>query len=111
MPDHAESLAAPASQDWTVKTADTIDNVVGLVRDKAVAPVTTITRGVVFGLLAGIVGLAVLVLLAIVIVRLGAAYLPFDPPARRVWVTELALGGIFCLGGLFVWRKRKPRTS
>jgi hypothetical protein len=111
MPDQVELRAAPATGDWTVRAADTVDNVVGIVRDKAVAPVTTITRWVVFGLLAAIVGLAVLVLLSIMLVRLGVVYLPFDPPARRVWITEAALGGIFCLGGLFLWRKRKPRTS
>ena len=111
MPDHAQLSTAPANGDWTVKAADTVDNVVGIVRDKAVVPVTTITRWVVFGLLAAIVGLAFLVLLSVMLVRLGVAYLPFEPVYRRVWVTEAILGGIFSLFGLLAWRMRKPRTS
>ena len=111
MSDHAQLQVAPANGDWTVKAADTVDAVVTVVRDKAVVPATTIARWIVFGLLAGVVGVALVVLFCILIVRLGAVYLPFEPLSRRVWVTQAILGGIFSLAGAFLWRKRKPRTA
>ena len=95
-----------ATSDWTVRTADTIDSVVGVVRDKAVVPVTTISRWVVYGLLAAIVGLMALVLLSAGVVR-GIDVATGD---GRVWIAHLITGGIFTLIGLFLWSKRAPRA-
>jgi hypothetical protein len=104
MPDQVQA-STRSNDDWAATTADTVERVVGVVRDR-VDTVRVVARWVVFGVLAAILGLVTLVLVAIIAVRLGAAYLPFDPQARRVWVTEAILGGIFTLVGLFVWRKR-----
>lgn len=94
-----------ATTDWTVKSADTVDAIVGLVRDKAVVPVTTAMRWIVYGLLAAIVGTMSLVLLAAGTVR----GLDVATGAGRVWIAHLITGGIFTLGGLFLWSKRAPR--
>jgi hypothetical protein len=101
----------PEPVDWTVRAADTIDGVVGTVRDRAVQPLTTLGRAVVFGLLAAIVATVTTVVLAAGVVRLGVVYLPFHPVARRVWVTEAGLGGIFVLLGLLAWSRRSKRTA
>lgn len=94
-----------AASDWTVKAADTIDAVVTVVHDKAVVPVTTIARWLVYGLLAAIVGMMALVLTAIALVRV----LDIVTGDGRVWIAHLITGGIFTLAGLFAWSKRSPR--
>ena len=95
-----------ATSDWTIKAANTIDAVVGVVHDKAVVPVTTIARWLVYGLLAAIVGTMALVLTAIAVVRV----LDVVTGDGRVWIAHLVTGGIFTLAGLFAWSKRAPRA-
>ncbi|MDQ6784899.1 MAG: hypothetical protein M3063_15980 [Actinomycetota bacterium] len=94
--------------DWTVEVVHRIDTVVGTIRQKTILPITKVARAVVFGLVAAVAGVLALALTCIVVVRISVAYLPFDPVARRVWVTYAVLGAIFLLGGAFAWRKRKP---
>ncbi len=87
--------------------ADTIERVVGGIRDKTAVPLTTVARALVFGLLAAVMGVAALAFVAIGLVRAVDAYLPED-----VWAAHLLVGGIFTLLGGFLLRKasadRKP---
>jgi hypothetical protein len=100
-----------AEHDWTAELADRIESVVGMVREKTTVPVTKIARAVVFGLLIATLGAVALVLSVVALVRFVDVYLPFDPYARRVWVTYAVLGAIFLLAGAFCWAKRTPRKS
>ncbi|MDQ3757228.1 MAG: hypothetical protein M3394_05210 [Actinomycetota bacterium] len=90
-----------AAPDWTVQAADTVEKVVGAVRDKTTVPLTTIARALVYGLLAAFLGVATLVLLAIAAVRAIVVV----TPGERAWVAHAAVGGIFTLAGLFLLRK------
>jgi vacuolar-type H+-ATPase subunit I/STV1 len=93
---------APPPSDWATQVADTIDHFVGLVRDKTTQPVVTVTRAIVFGLLAVILGIAALVLVAITFVRV----LTFLPGG--VWVAHLITGLLFLLVGIIAMVKRHP---
>jgi hypothetical protein len=84
------------------RALDTIDTVVATVNDKAIRPVIVAARAVVFGVIIGVVAVAVLVLLSVGFIRLTTDYL-FH---YRVWVAYLALGAIFCGGGAFAYSKR-----
>jgi predicted PurR-regulated permease PerM len=67
-----------------------------------------VTRGLVYGLLATILGIAALVLLIVMLTR-GAQELLDQIKVRRsaaVYISYLAVGGIFSLLGLFVLSKR-----
>lgn len=101
-------MAQPA-QDWTVQTADTIERVVGGIRDKTTVPLTAVARGLVYGQVAAVMGAVTLVLLAIGAVRVITNYLPVQPHARAVWITEAIAGGIFLLPGLFLLRKASSK--
>ena len=90
------------TDDLSQRALDTIDTVVATVNDKAIRPAIVAARAVVFGVIIGVVALAVLVLLSVGIIRLSTVYL-FD---HKVWISYLALGGIFCLGGAFAYSKR-----
>src|SRR5262245_4823035 len=96
---------ATSTDDWTVRAADTIEGVVGVVRDRAVVPVTRVARWLVFGVLAAMIGTTILILLAIGLVRVAVAYIP----PHRAWGAHLYTGGIFSLLGLFLWSRRTPR--
>ena len=86
--------------DWTAQAADTIERVVGGLRDKTAVPLTTLARALVFGLLAAIMGSTALVFVAVGLVRFVNVYLPED-----VWAAYLLVGGIFTAAGAFTLRK------
>ncbi|HZT66173.1 MAG TPA: hypothetical protein VFA11_10330 [Acidimicrobiales bacterium] len=100
----SSSDAAP-QPDWPAKAADTIDAVVTTVRDRTVGPLTTVAKALVYGIVVGIVGTAVAILGAVGAVRVSNIY------AMPDWASELTVGGIFSLGGLFLlsraWKARR----
>ena len=87
-----------------MQAADTIESVVGSIRDKTAVPLETIARALVYGLVAGVMGLTALIMVAIAMVRILEVYLPVGD----VWLPDLLIGGLFTLVGLFLWSKRKP---
>ena len=92
------------ADDWAGQTADTIERLVETVRSNTSDRLVSVTRLVVFGLLAAILGVIALLLLGIVVVRMLNDYLP-----GGVWVTYLVLGGLFTLGGLLLWQQAWKR--
>jgi hypothetical protein len=93
--------------DWPTQAADTIERVVGTVRDKTTGPALTVSRGLVYGTFAAIVGVAALVLVVIVSVRLLDNYLPDAVFGEtHTWAAHLILGLVFTIAGLFAWSKR-----
>lgn len=86
--------------DWTVQAADTVERVVAGVRDKTATPLTVVARGLVYGLLAAVMGVATLVLVVVGLVRAVDVYLPGE-----VWSAHLLVGGIFTVVGGLLLRK------
>ncbi|MGH9178852.1 MAG: hypothetical protein ACRD0N_09905 [Acidimicrobiales bacterium] len=99
-PGEASGPAVPGD-DWTAQAADTIERVVVGIRDKTAVPLTTIARALVYGLLAAVMGLSVLILVVIGAVRALNAYVT----QGEVWASYLLIGGIFTLGGTLTLRK------
>ncbi|MGH9151182.1 MAG: hypothetical protein ACRD03_01985 [Acidimicrobiales bacterium] len=91
---------APGGSDWSVRAADTVERVVGAVRDRTSVPLTTVARALVFGLVAAVMGVTAVVFVAVALVRAVNVLLPAE-----VWAAYLAVGGIFSLGGVFLLRK------
>jgi hypothetical protein len=89
--------------DWTTDAADAIERAVVTVRDKTVTPARTITRGIVFGVLA-----ALFVLPALVILVAGSFRGLVKLYQGEVWAAWLTLGAICVLAGMFLWSKRNP---
>lgn len=113
----ARTGAPPAEPDWTVTAADTVERVVGSIRDRTTVPLTTVARGIVYGQIAAVMGLAALILVSIVLVRLGANYFgglvdhDHHYPGRAVWFTEGILGLLFVLSGWWLFRKAGAANS
>ena len=92
--------------DWATQTADSIERVVVTIRSKTADPLERIVRVVVYGLLAGVLGVTALVLFVAGLVRALDVAIPGE-----VWSAHLAVGGIFTLLGLFLWAKRRRPTG
>ncbi len=91
--------------DWAARTADSIERVVTTVRDRTTRPVLIAGRAVVFGLLAAIVGVAAVVLLSIIVVRVLVIL------TDRAWLAELILGGLFVIAGFVLLRLRRSAVQ
>jgi hypothetical protein len=100
------------SGDWSAQAADTIESVVENIRSKTAVPLTTVARALVYGIVAGVMGGAAVLLIVIALVRIAAVYLPGIPfLPDRVWFVYAVLGGLFTLAGLFAWSRRKPQDK
>lgn len=105
--------AAPnASSDWPTQAADTIERVVGSVRDKTTGPAITIARWIVYGTFALVVGSVLAVLMAVATVRALDAYLPDAwVGADHTWAAHLLVGAMFTLTGMLLWSRRSARPQ
>jgi hypothetical protein len=101
--------AAPApGPDWPAQAADTIERVVGTVRDKTTTPAMTIARAVVYGTFAALVGSASLVLLIVALVRgLNVALPDAVFGEQHMWAAYLITGLLFVVVGAVLWRRRR----
>lgn len=95
-----------AGDDWVVDAVDTLERGVTRVRSLTTDRLRSLVRYVVFGLLAGIVGVAALVLVTILAVRVIDIVVP-----GKVWSAHLLVGGIFLVAGLLVWPRRADPAS
>ncbi len=94
-------------RDWAAQAADTVERVVGTVRDKTSLPLTTVARALVYGLVAAIMGVVMAVLVAIALVRAIDVF----TGEGNVWIAHFAVGGIFTLAGAFLLRKATATTT
>ena len=87
--------------DWPAQAADAIVNAVETVRDRTTTPIMKIARGLVFGVFAGTIIVAIAVLAIIGAVRLLDEVLP-----SGVWLSYLILGVLFAVVGALLFRRR-----
>jgi hypothetical protein len=87
--------------DWATRTADSIERVVTTVRDRTTRPLLVAGRAIVFGLLAVVVGIAAVVLLSIIVVRVLVIL------TDRAWLADLILGALFVTVGFVLLRLRR----
>ena len=108
----ATPTTSAAGPDWPAQAADTIERVVGSVRDKTTGPAITVARGLVYGTFALLVGSAVAVLFAISAVRALDVYLPDAwVGEQHTWVAHLLIGAVFTLAGMLLWSRRSAEDE
>ena len=94
---------------WAADVTDTIERVVGKVRDNVTVKAVTVVRALVFGIIISIAALATLCLLVIVATKLLQGLVRFPTRtdhASSVWISYLVLSGILFLAGALCMRKR-----
>ena len=106
-----------SNDDWAVDTADRVEQVVGTVRDRVTNNIVKLVRGIVFGLIGFIIGVALIAIALIVFTRglqslisLATGNTGIDH-SRSVYVSYLISGLLMLtLGGLVMRRRRSPDT-
>lgn len=98
--------------DWPKQTAELLEKLTTSVRDKTTKPVVALSRALVFGLLAAFVGFVAVILLLVIATRSLQLLiaLPLDHDSS-VWISYLAVGGVFCVVGLLLMAKRHAPTD
>jgi len=99
--------SAGASPEWPATVADTIEDVVGVVHDRLVRPLTLAARGVVFGIIIAVMAIVLSILAAIAVIRLLDVY----AFGGRVWASDALLGTLLVVAGAFAWTKRSARGA
>ena len=98
----AEDVSTSAP-DWGANATDQFIGLIDNVKTKTTGPLLKVARAVVYGIVAAVMAVAILLLVVIGLVRLVNVLLPGD-----VWAAYLLLGVLFVLGGLFAWSRRTP---
>jgi hypothetical protein len=97
---------------WAPDLADTVERGIGKVRSLATDNAVKASRGVVFGMLAL---LAVMVAVPLGVILFVGAWRElfgfFMSHRRAVWVSDLAVGGIFMLLGFVMLRLRHGKSA
>lgn len=97
---------------WASDLADTVERTVASVRERTTDKLVYLARGLVYGLIAGLLGIVVIILAVIGSLRGLQSLLDLAMPwSRAVWVSYLLLGGILLLLGLLMMKKRRPRRT
>ena len=90
-------------EDWASQATDTVEQVVGLIRDRTVVPAKTASRAIVFGILTAFF-IAVAIVLVVIAFFRGVFII-----TGRVWGAYFIVGGIMILAGAFCWVMRTSR--
>ncbi|MEO5901367.1 MAG: hypothetical protein ABIR68_14745 [Ilumatobacteraceae bacterium] len=94
---------------WAADVTDTIERMVGKVRDNVTVKAVTVVRALVFGLIISIAAIAALALLIVVGTKLLQGLVRFPTRtdhASSVWISYLVMSGLLFLGGAVCMRKR-----
>jgi hypothetical protein len=103
---------------WTVTVTDKIVSTVDSVRSKTTKPITTVARGLVYGLILAVAGIFALVVLLVGFFRGVYVLVGLFPwwvdtrNGRSVWIVDLAVGLALIMGGSWIMRKgRIPKAD
>ena len=96
-------------RDWPAEATALVVRVVDQAKAKTTRPAMLAARGIVYGLIAGLVGITIAVLLFIGLFR-AVDILRELVVEDSVWLTYLVLGLAFTLAGAIVFSRRKIRT-
>lgn len=97
---------------WAADVTETIVSTVDKIRDRTTTPIIMVARGLVFGLLGGMLGLTAFVLLIIGTSRGLISFFewPLDHDTA-VWVSHATTGGLFVLIGAVCMAKRQSKEA
>ncbi|RIK08292.1 MAG: hypothetical protein DCC49_09140 [Acidobacteria bacterium] len=93
--------------DLATKTADMVDSVVDVVRNRVVSPIERAATYVILAIFSLFAGSVLLVLLCVGLFRLLMMLLNIIPGGPHEWAAYLIMGGIFLTTGMFMMRKRR----
>lgn len=97
---------------WASETTDTVVRLVDTVRTQTTTKVVYAARGLVFGIIAMILGLFAAVILVVGLMRGLQALLELAMSwEQAVYTSYFIVGGLFCLVGLVLFKKRNTAAT
>ena len=97
---------------WATETTDRVVRVVDTVRDQTTTKVIYAARGLVFGLIAVILGFFALVIMLVGMMRGLQALLELTMSwDQAVYTSYFIVGGVLCLVGLVLFKKRNAAAA
>lgn len=97
---------------WATETTDTVVRLVDQVRNQTTTKVVYTARGLVFGLIAAILGLFILTILLVGLMRGLQSLLELGMSwAQAVYVSYFVVGAILSVVGLVLFSKRNAGTG
>lgn len=105
--DAPDSEAPEPMSEWPSKVANAVEGLAETVRSKALRPLETVVRAIVFGVIIAFVGLVLLIFMAVGTIRVLNVYLF---PGQE-WASYAIVGGIFGLGGVFLSSRKRATTT
>jgi hypothetical protein len=92
---------------WASDTTNKLVNVVTTVREQTTTRAVMAARAVVFGIIAAFLGVFILVISIVLVMRAIQELLDLAvTQAQAVYLSYFIVGGMLCLGGLLLFRKR-----
>lgn len=101
-PTSASPVPGLSQADWQAKVADTVQDAVETVQDRVVQPLIVAARGLVFGIIIGVMGIVIMIVMCIALIRLLDVYV-FE---NHAWASYAVLGAILVVVGGLAWTKR-----
>jgi hypothetical protein len=98
--------------DWAPELADTVERVVGGVRDKATLKAVTVVRALVFGIVIGVAAIVSLVVAVILFTKLLQRVVNIDDIIEEdsaVWVSYALMGAVLVAAGFFCMSRRTAK--
>lgn len=93
--------------EWPAQAADLLVDKIATVRDKTTRPALVVSRGLVYGLLAGVVGIIAFILLLVMLVRAYDNWMP-----GNVWPLYAGLAVVFITAGIVcLGRANRPAPA
>ncbi len=107
----AESVIPGLPVDWPQQATSRVVDAVDTVRSKTAGPAIRVSRAVVYGLVALILGLLAIPLLIVGATRGAISLIDLSVGHdNAVWITYAGFGTFFCALGLLLW-SRRPRGA
>lgn len=97
---------------WAEETTDRIVSIIDTVRSQTTTKIVYAARGLVFGLIAAILGLFILLLVLVALMRGLQSLLELATTwERAVYLSYFIVGGLFSIVGLVLFRKRNAAAG
>jgi hypothetical protein len=97
--------------DLETKITNWVIDKVDMVRRMATDNAVLVLRGLVFGLVIAVLGVAALIIFVTIAIRMADAYLPIgNGVGDATWAAHLFVGALFSILGLGAWLSRRSST-
>jgi hypothetical protein len=107
----SSSVRAPIGSAWAGQLSDHVVEGVAWLKARTTAPVLTVLKAIVYGLVVLCAVVSALVFLTIGLVRLWDVYVPLSPLGRRVWLGYVLLGALLALAGVALLARKRSASG